>query len=190
VKFEKPAPAREISHGWAAGLSGFRRISRVGKRILVPTDFSPSSMRALDYAATLAGCLDASIDLIHVRQDPLAAKGAWEFYLPESEDVRERMYQEARAKLSAMAASFLDAGVRITIEVRTGSPTDEINAAAVARGSELIVMGTHGRTGLSHLLLGSIAERTLRTAPCPVLAVREALVEVAGTEKAAELAHA
>jgi nucleotide-binding universal stress UspA family protein len=51
-------------------------------------------------------------------------------------------------------------------------------------------MGTHGRTGLSHLLLGSIAERTLRTAPCPVLAVREALVEVAGTEKAAELAHA
>ena len=76
-----------------------------------------------------------------------------------------------------LGARSMEAGVRLTTEVRIGNPTDEINAAAIDYGSDLIVMSTHGRTGLPHLLLGSIAERVLRTAPCPVLAVRQALVE-------------
>lgn len=142
------------------------------RRILVPTDFSVPSQEAIEYAVTLAGRFDAAIHLIHVLQDPLAAHAAWEFYIPDSPEQREQRQQEAKDRLWDIAAQYIRAGVRITTEVRVGSPTEEIVAAATAYGSDLVVMGTHGRTGLPHLLLGSIAERIIRTAPCPVLAVR------------------
>lgn len=142
------------------------------RRILVPTDFSVASQEAIEYAATLARTFDAAIHLIHVLHDPLAAQAAWEFYVPDSPEQREQRHNEAKDRLWDLAAQYVRAGVRITTEVRFGSATEEIVAAAVAYGTDLVVMGTHGRTGLPHLLLGSIAERVIRTAPCPVLAVR------------------
>lgn len=158
------------------------------RRILVPTDFSAPSDRAFEYATALAGCLGASINLVHVLQDPFAGQAAWEFYIPDSPEVREQRYQEARARLLELGARAMESGIQLTAEVRVGHPTEEINAAAIDYGSDLIVMSTHGRTGLPHLLLGSIAERVLRTAPCPVLALRQALAvpepEAAATEEA------
>lgn len=163
----------------------------VFRRILVPTDFSEPSSRALDYAAALAAGLGAAINLIHVLHDPFTAQAAWEFYVPESPEVQERKYQDARARLAALAEGAAARGVPIATEVRLGNPMDEINAAAVDYGSDLIVMSTHGRTGLPHLLLGSIAERVLRTAPCPVLALRQALAApvLDGVEADAALAR-
>ena len=146
------------------------------KHILVPTDFSMPSEEAVDYAAAVAARFDAAVHLIHVLHDPVAVQGAWEFYVPETPQVRERRHQDAKEHLWRIASPHVNAGVRITTEVRFGLPTDEIVAAAIAYGSDLIVMGTHGRTGLPHLLLGSIAERVIRLAPCPVLAVRQQLV--------------
>jgi len=154
------------------------------KRILVPTDFSIPAEEAVDYAATLAARFGATVHLIHVLQDPLAAQGAWEFYIPDSPEMRERRHQDAKDRLWHIASSHAKPDVRITTEARFGSPTAEIVAAAMAYGSDLIVMGTHGRTGLPHLLLGSIAERVIRTAPCPVLAVRQQLATASVTAEA------
>jgi universal stress protein A len=141
------------------------------RRILVPTDLSDPSQHAVDYAVTLAHRFDAALYLVHAVHDPLAAPAAWELYIPDSPEKRQRRLDEARDRLRRIAASHAD-GLQVTIEVRFGSPTEEIVAAATAYGIDLIVMDTHGRTGLPHLLLGSIAEQVIRTAPCPVLAVR------------------
>jgi nucleotide-binding universal stress UspA family protein len=151
-------PGDLTRHGFRLSIRRRRFMKPTIKHILVPTDFSMPSEAAVDYAAALA------------------AQGAWELYLPETPQVRERRHQDAKDHLWRIASPHVNAGVRVTTEVRFGSPTDEIVAAAIAYGSDLIVMGTHGRTGLPHLLLGSIAERVIRLAPCPVLAVREQLV--------------
>jgi nucleotide-binding universal stress UspA family protein len=155
------------------------------KRILVPTDFSITSHEAVAYAAALAGRFDATIHLIHVLHDPLASQGGWEFYIPETSEARERRHKDAKDRLWQIASPHVSAGVRITTEARFGSPADEIVAAATAYGSDLVVMGTHGRSGLPHLLLGSIAERVIRTAPCPVLAVRQQLATAGVTDEEA-----
>ena len=143
------------------------------EHILVPIDFSPSSDAAVDYAATLARSLGASIHLLHVREDSFAGPAPYELHPPGGRDRRERSYQLARARLSGIAAQVEDAAARVTVEVRSGTPTDAIVQAAVDYGADLVVMGTHGRSGLQHLLLGSVAEQVIRSARCPVLAVRE-----------------
>jgi universal stress protein A len=145
------------------------------KHILVPTDFSIPAEEAVDYAATLAARFGGTVHLVHVLHDPLAGQGAWEFYIPDSPQVRAQRHKDAKDRLWQIASTHVNPGTRITTEVRFGFPTEEIIAAATAYGSDLIVMGTHGRTGLPHLLLGSIAERVIRAAPCPVLAVRQQL---------------
>jgi nucleotide-binding universal stress UspA family protein len=145
------------------------------KHILVPTDFSTPSDEAVDYAMALGERFDATVHLIHVLHDPTTTTGGWEFYVPDNPQVRERRHNDAKDRLCRIASPHAKEGVRITTEVRFGSPTDEIVSAAIAYGSDMVVMGTHGRTGLPHLLLGSIAERVIRTAPCPVLAVRQQL---------------
>ena len=160
------------------------------RRILVPVDFSAPSCRALDYATALAGNLGASINLVHVLPDPPLSQSAWELYVPESPEVREQRYRDASARLADLAAVCTEWGGHVTTEVRLGSPTGEIEAAAIDYGSDLIVMSTHGRTGLPHLLLGSIAERLLRTAPCPVLMVRQSLVPEDADAMAPEVAIA
>jgi nucleotide-binding universal stress UspA family protein len=141
-------------------------------RILVPTDFSATADAALDYASVLAERFGASIELLHVLDDPFVADGmAAEAYISESPVLRSAMLRDARERLRHRA-SAREGIPRIETEVLFGHGARTIAEYAAERGIDLIVMGTHGRTGFAHLLLGSVAERLVRTSPCPVLTVR------------------
>jgi nucleotide-binding universal stress UspA family protein len=138
-------------------------------RILVPTDFSATADAALEYAFVLAERFGASLQLLHVLDDPFVADGmAAEAYISEAPTLRTAMLKDARERLHHRAA----ARPAIETEVLFGHGARTIAEYAAERGVDLIVMGTHGRTGFAHLLLGSVAERLVRTAPCPVLTVR------------------
>jgi nucleotide-binding universal stress UspA family protein len=144
-------------------------------RILVPVDFSAYSDRALDYAAMLAEKVDASLYLLHVVDVPPApAPSTGEFYgfaLPELEP---GLVAEVQRQMGDAVARLAEAGMASThVEVRTGPTATTIVNIASKEACDLIVMGSHGRTGLAHLFMGSVAERVTRTAPCPVLTVRE-----------------
>ena len=136
--------------------------------IMVPTDFSYASDAALGYARMLAARFGASLHLLHVLDEP----GSWSEVYAAIPDVRDRLTADADRRLAALAAC-LPANLRATSEVLNGAPVPTIVRVAESRGIDLIVMGTHGRRGMGHLLLGSVAERVVRLAPCPVLTVRE-----------------
>jgi nucleotide-binding universal stress UspA family protein len=147
-------------------------MNAVIQKIVVPIDFSDASTRAAQYAAALARRLDASVHLVHVLEPSELASQARDFFGgPSAADV-DQMYWRKRQQLVSIGAG-LEEGVRVTSEVRQGTPADSIRQAAVDYGSDLVIMSTHGRTGLSHLLMGSVAEQVIRTARCPVLVVRD-----------------
>ena len=141
-------------------------------RILVPVDFSAESERAVGYAVALAKKVTGAVELLHVVEDPIAS-GAWgaEAYTSYVPDLLDELVADATLRLGSVKAGC-DQSVAIQTCVVIGSPARTIVAIAEAEGCDLIVMGTHGRSGLSHVLLGSVAERVLRTAPCPVLTLR------------------
>lgn len=135
-------------------------------RILVPTDFSDASDVALDYARSLAAQLGASVELLHVLEDPFVAEGLLaEAYVTEGPSVRADLLADARARLEHRATP----GVTTTVLFGRGAAT--IVDYAAHSDANLIVMGTHGRTGLAHLVMGSVAESVVRTARCPVLTI-------------------
>jgi universal stress protein A len=138
--------------------------------ILVPTDFSDTSGLAVAYARALAEPFGAHVHLLHVVQDPTG-------YLPTEAlaalpQLREDMEKDARQRLAGLLAGDADRKLPVTREVRTGVPFVEIIGYAKGHAVDLIVMGTHGRGAVAHLLLGNVAERVVRKAPCPVLTVR------------------
>jgi len=142
-------------------------------RILVPTDFSPTSDAALEHARALARAFGAELQLVHVFEDPLLSGAITaEAYVPEAPEVREALMNEAQARLAHRIRPEDQDALRATGEIITGSPASAIADHAARVGASLIVMGTHGRGGVAHLLLGSVAERVVRTARCPVLTVR------------------
>ncbi len=150
-------------------------MARTLTRILVPTDFSDTSDAALAYAKTLAGQLGASLHLLHVFADPYAvATYSPEVYAPLPPDVRERTLEDIETRLQERLDPTEQRRFRGTTEVVTGLTAKQIVRYAAAHDIDLIVMGTHGRRGVAHLLLGSVAEHVVRTAECPVLTVREA----------------
>ena len=135
-------------------------------RILVPTDFSRPSEPALDYAHELAQQFGASLHLLHVVNRPLLAEGlAAEAYM--SEKFESDMVRGTEARLRKLAP---DAA---STDVVFGYPAKAIVDWASRLSADLIVMGSHGRTGMAHLMLGSVAEAVVRTAQCPVLTVRQ-----------------
>ncbi len=142
-------------------------------RILVPTDFSVHADAALEYATRIAAACGGSLHLAHVLEEPFVA-GIWasEIYLPEMTAVRARMIAEADQRLARCLSPSDRVQFHAHTHVLTGKADDCIVAFATAREMDLIVMGTHGRTGVAHLLMGSVAERVVRTAPCPVMTVR------------------
>jgi nucleotide-binding universal stress UspA family protein len=142
-------------------------------RILVPTDFSACSDTAIHYAADLAAHLRASLELLHVVEDPFLS-GAWsaEAFIAGADNLLEEVTESAKIRLAAVAAALAARGVAAEITVVSGPPSARIVECAGDGGFDLIVMGTHGRTGLSHVVLGSVAERVQRTAPCAVLTVK------------------
>jgi universal stress protein A len=142
-------------------------------RILVPTDFSPQSDSALDYAVTLAQALKASLVLLYVFEDPFATAA----YTPDVHGsgrprATQPMVQDDQTQLGSRVARVRQSGLSVTSDFVWGNPSKIIPEYAAAQGIDLIVMGTQGRTGVAHLILGSVAERVVRVAPCPVLAVR------------------
>lgn len=142
------------------------------RHILVPLDFTAVSGRVVDLARAVAGPLDAKVHLLYVLEEPFTAAAPYQFHLPDTPARRESLYTRARAKLSIIAEQLHAEGVRTTIEVRSGSATEEIVKAALDYGADLIVMGTQGRRGLQHLLTGSVAEDVIRGASCPVMTIR------------------
>jgi len=142
-------------------------------KILVPIDFSPASERAARYAASLARRLGASVHLVHVLEPAALVKGPFEFYGPPSPAFLDQLYWDTRARLVAVGSTLEYGFVRVSSEVRHGTPAESIRAATVDYGADLVIMSTHGRTGLSHLLMGSVAEQVIRTSRCPVLVLRD-----------------
>jgi nucleotide-binding universal stress UspA family protein len=142
-------------------------------RILVPTDFGPASDAALACAKELALRFDAAVHLLHVVDDPLAA-GVWtpEVYVGASAETREKLMDDAALRLKDSFTDDERKRFSTAAEVRVGAPSETIVEFALEKGIDLIVMGTHGRRGFAHMFVGSVAERLVRTAPCPVLTVR------------------
>lgn len=141
------------------------------KRILVPTDFSKISYSAFDYAKDLAEKMNAELYLIFVLEKSPPLLTAKSLGLSE-EEILYRMEAEARIKLSE-AASFLreDTNLNVIEELRIGTDYEEIVNYAVKISADIIIIATHGRTGVLHTLLGSVAEKVIRFAKCPVLVI-------------------
>jgi nucleotide-binding universal stress UspA family protein len=147
------------------------------KTILVPHDFSASADRAVAIAAEEARLRGAHVVLLHVVElvphfgpdlTMMVAPGTTE---PVS--VRRYYMDVAEAELKVIADQLTTDGVATTVVVRSGIPVDEIRQLVGEQPIDVIVMGTHGRTGLRHLIMGSVAERVLRTSSVPVLTIRE-----------------
>jgi nucleotide-binding universal stress UspA family protein len=142
-------------------------------RILLPTDFSKFSDNALRYGVAFAEKFGADIYLLHVVQDlALFIPEAVMMAGPVTAAPVEQFVTAARAALDHVVRGLHLPGITVWPEVAEGVPFDEIVRFARDRDIDLIVMGTHGHTGLAHLLMGSVAEKVVRKAPCPVLTVR------------------
>ena len=139
------------------------------KKIVVPVDFSPTSESAVSYAAALARRIGASLHLIHALEP---TGGPFELYERPSTEHLDDVYWNARTRLSALSQK-LSLGEGTSKEVRPGLASKVIVAVVIDLGADLVIMSTHGRTGVSHLLMGSVAEEVMRSARCPVLMIRD-----------------
>lgn len=140
------------------------------RKILVPVDFSDHSRRALEEAIGLAKMFGAQLHLLHCYQIHPTTIAPYGIVVPETFEHDVRM--AALQRLSEWREKASAAGVRVQEHITAHFPAEEIPAMADHLGVDLIVMGTRGLTGLKHVLLGSVAERTMRLAKCPVLTVK------------------
>jgi universal stress protein A len=143
------------------------------KRILVPVDFSTPSLRALDYAVDFGKRLHADLVVVHV-VEPIYFAGpadlsgaAYDLGL-----VLQELERVGREQLARLEAKLARRRVRVSTVLHVGTAPAMIIETARAVKADLIVMSTHGRTGLAHMLMGSVAEKVVRIAECPVLTVR------------------
>jgi len=140
------------------------------KTILVPSDFSECSDAALRYGVELARKFGATLHVLHVIQDPATQPWAAEGFGVPMLDVVDQWQKDARERLAESIPP--EDRARAVVTCAIASPYPEILRYASEHEIDLIVMGTHGRSGVTHMLLGSIAEKIVRRAPCPVLTVR------------------
>lgn len=137
--------------------------------LLVPTDFSPSAQCALEKAVVLAKHLGASLTLLHVIELPVYA---YDVQMANPVDILTPARAAAEQAMTRLLAEVRAQVPGASSLLRVGRTADEIVDAVRATGADLVVIGTHGRTGILHLLLGSVAEKVVRLAPVPVLSVR------------------
>ena len=141
------------------------------QKILLPTDFSEYSAAAMKYACELATKFDAELHLLHTLETHLASTPNFGLGLDLPKYV-----SESKAAAEKSLAGVLDPkwseGRRVVTAIVEGSPKTEIIGYARKLNIDLIVLATHGRSGLAHVIMGSVAESVVRTAPCPVLTVR------------------
>jgi len=142
------------------------------KRVLVATDFSEFGDLALKYGCEFAQGFSAELHLIHAVEPPTAAYSEFGLGYIGLEEVEATLVKESRVRLDRLPE--VDQAARLTVvrEVLLGTPFREIIKYARDHEIDLIVVGTHGRGAIAHMLMGSTAERIVRHAPCPVLTVR------------------
>ena len=173
-KVLKPLAAKVSEFPGGGGASRFEVIDLVPavlrmQKILVPLDFSKASRKALKYAVPFAEQFGAKIVLLHV-VEPVVYPATDLGYLAIDETM---LIDSAKKTMNHLAKSAIKPRLLERTLVRTGKPHQEIVATARGMKVDLIIITTHGYTGLKHAMLGSTAERVVRHAPCPVLTVRE-----------------
>jgi len=136
------------------------------KRILMPTDFSENADHAFQYALAFARAFGAKLYIMHVVHFPP------QIQLYVTRDVLDRLVKDVETSLKELIERSKETKINFNPVVRLGVEDSEITGLAEKERIHLIVMGTHGRTGLAHTFLGSVAERVVRHAPCPVLTVK------------------
>jgi len=144
------------------------------QRILVPVDFSDTSRQALEWALELAGKFDAAVEVLYVWTPPhyfspelMVAAPGW-----SAMSVETYARSEAEKDMEKFMSSLKAPGLRVTHRIEVGSAAPTIVRWAGESHADLIVMGTHGLTGLTRVLLGSVAQEVLPRAPCPVMTVK------------------
>ena len=140
------------------------------RRILVPVDFSDHAAPVMEWAAHLAEEHGSELVLLHAYHLPVEFQQVEGAYLPQ--DFWESVKAEAETNLEEHARGLRESGLAVRVVVREGYPATVIEDEAIEQQVDLIVIGTHGLSGLKHMLLGSIAERVVQKAPCPVLTVK------------------
>ena len=143
------------------------------KRILVPVDFSAPAVAALDYALDFARPLGAELVVLYV-VEPIYSVTTGDFYAPSAElsVLMQEQRQQGRQQLAQTEARLKKRYDKVRMLLQDGLAYQAIIGAAAKQKADLIIMATHGRTGLSHLFMGSVAEKVVRTAGCPVLTLR------------------
>ena len=146
------------------------------EKILTAIDFSESSDFAFEYALTLARQFEAELTVMHVINEPVDLRG---FYVPHIsfEQLEKEIEEGAEKMMEKFCQTRMGDFTRYTTAVVAGIPYEEILRKAEESGASLIVLGTHGRTGIDHLIFGSTAERVVRSAACPVLTIRLPVTE-------------
>jgi universal stress protein A len=139
----------------------------IARKILFPTDFSPASHGALHWATSLARDSEATLLIAHVEEPPMAYGGGELYYAGTDEVTQEEL------KKTLLQVVPTDHNVAYDHILLVGDPATAIVHAAEKEEADLIVMGTHGRSGLSRLLMGSVAETVIRKAKCPVLTIKQ-----------------
>lgn len=140
------------------------------RSILAPVDFGAGSDHSLEVALDLAKLTGASVHLLHVYQIPVYGFPDGAFLA--GPEIATRLSEAAQKGLDNVVQRVANRGVKVEGQLRQGNPPDEIVAAAQELGCDAIVLGTHGRKGIAHALMGSVAERVVRTSPIPVLTIR------------------
>lgn len=142
------------------------------KNVLVPTDFSETSDSALRYGKALASAFGATLHVVHVVEEPYGQPWAVEAYGFSLAALQDEWIKDAQARLAASVTDEERKTLKTTTTTVLGHPVMEVLRYAKDNNIDLVVMGTHGRGPLGHVVLGSVAERVVRKAPCPVLTVR------------------
>ena len=148
-------------------------------RILVPTDFSANARTAFHYAASIARKYDAELILVHIVQDIALVLPDAVMPTPMPAPATEELIASAAGLYEQFFATEFVEGLRLKTDTRVGSPFHEIVGYATEQKADLIVMGSHGRSALAHILMGSVAEKVVRKATCPVLCVRHQFEDTA-----------
>lgn len=151
---------------------GWDRVIKI-KKVLVSTDFSAAAASAIPYAVSLAQEYEGEVHIVHVVEDSLYyAQFVYEGAPFDPTVLIEGLVEDRKKKLTEVLKD-IPKNVKCRTHLRRGVVATEIMAAAKETDADLVVIATHGRTGFSHLIFGSVAERVVRECPCPVLTVRE-----------------
>ncbi len=174
---KKKAPPKRRTQARKAKKAILRRLGI--QHILVPIDFSEHSKNALQYALPYAIQFKARLDLLYV-VEPTIYPADFSFGQVGFPNIEEELRKRGSEELDTLVENEIKGRVPASASVRTGKPFYEINEYARENSIDLIIIATHGHTGVEHILFGSTVEKVVRKAPCPVLVVRDSTSPVAG----------